>query len=353
MQRAEHKTYVEKPNMLIQSNRTQRLVRKDTHLADSCWLDPRFWEGNVLDFNNRLPKEAVITRHMMDVQNLVHTVRLRVLPTPAHSDNVAFTYRMYLEFAPYGDLGLVLEDHIERDFPMPETFVWYLFEALAKAGLAMKQGHMDTPIPGWKEIVHRDLKPANVFLDLPQANHYPIHPTPILGDYGIAIQTTENDHLNPHFYRNIGTDGYIPPEQLDQVDRRTLSTLDNYRLDEATNVYGIGLILWSLVENNDTPPVPAFLGDPTHDRELRIQDKYDLYTNELKDLIELCLNYRPAHRPTFEFLLANIETATTGIPDLSKGMRTMRPGTVLPVLGIPNFGSEVYKLGFIPPAPQL
>jgi hypothetical protein len=140
---------------VVEANIAQRLVRKDTHLPESGWLDPRYWEGDVLDFNNRLPKEAVITRDMMAIQNLVHTVRLRVIQTPAHADNVAFTYRLYLEFAPQGDLGALLDEHIEIDAPMPETFVWYVFEALAKAGLAMKQGDMDTPRDGWKEIVHR------------------------------------------------------------------------------------------------------------------------------------------------------------------------------------------------------
>jgi serine/threonine protein kinase len=89
----------------------------------------------------------------------------------------------------------------------------------------------------------RDLKSANVFLDLPQVNHYPLHPKPIMGDYGIAIKTSENDPLNPLFYRNFGPKGYTPPEQLDTVDRRNLTTLDNFRLDEATNVRVLSITL--------------------------------------------------------------------------------------------------------------
>jgi hypothetical protein len=115
-------------------------------------------------------------------------------------------------------------------------------------------------------------------------------------------------------------------------------------------VYGVGLTLWSLVENKNEPPTPAFLGNPTLDRELAIEDKYGLFTHELKDLIALCLNYRPADRPTFEFLLAAIEDATGRVPDLSKGMRD---GTAIPVLGIPRFGSELYALGFVAPDPIL
>jgi serine/threonine protein kinase len=99
-------------------------------------------------------------------------------------------------------------------------FVWYVAEAMARAGIAMHHGvairqgeELAAREGSWDDIIHRDLKPSNVFLEFPLAATYPYYRTPILGDYGLAVKTNENDnYLNPQFYRGVGTKGFYAPE---------------------------------------------------------------------------------------------------------------------------------------------
>jgi hypothetical protein len=88
------------------------------------------------------------------------------------------------------------------------------------------------------EIVHRDMKPGNIFLH--QQNRtddggdliYPEYPEPMLGDWGLAVLTDENDALNPRSYQEAGTPGFFAPEQLEWVDFNTVRRVDERRLGE-------------------------------------------------------------------------------------------------------------------------
>jgi hypothetical protein len=65
----------------------------------------------VLDPNHKMPLEMVITDSLAKLQNLHHTVRFRADPDPSHIDEDLFAYRMYLAYAPFGDLHGVIERH--------------------------------------------------------------------------------------------------------------------------------------------------------------------------------------------------------------------------------------------------
>jgi serine/threonine protein kinase len=136
--------------------------------------------------------------------------------------------------------------------------------------------------------------------------------------------------------------------QLDQVDRNDLTTIDNFKLSERTNVYGTGVILWCMVMNETDPKEPVWTVDPNDDDTLAVQDPGGVYSDKLKDLIRLCLRYYPKDRPTFTEMLDFIEEAMAGPVDLSNGMMA---GDALPAArtaNMPRFDDDMHAKWSIP-----
>ena len=75
-------------------------------------------------------------------------------------------YRLYMEYCGHGDLHGIEERYRTgaADEPMPEPFLWALFESLAAVGNLMWRGDVDGQREEWREIMHGDLKSSNVFL---------------------------------------------------------------------------------------------------------------------------------------------------------------------------------------------
>lgn len=139
------------------------------------------------------------------------------------------TYRIYMEYAPRGDLyqwmrryrpslpsplesltarfpdptdeqieqydaekeqhdEKVREFHAVRDTRerewLPEAWIWHCFESLEKAVVLMAQGTLapDPPDP-WEPIIHLDWKPSNVFLGLPSGERFARWPQLKLDDF--------------------------------------------------------------------------------------------------------------------------------------------------------------------------
>ena len=77
-----------------------------------------------------------------------------------------------------------------------------------------------------------------------------------------------------------------------------------------------------------------------------LQNRYGLFNDEAKDLIELCLNHSPANRPHFDYLPACTENATGGIPDRSEDMLL---STAILIRGVPDLRLGTHGLGFTSP----
>ena len=175
----------------------------------------------------------------------------------------------------------------------------------------------------------RDLKPANIFLGAKDPSRYPEYPRPLVGDFGIAFKTPQNDPNNPRWYNDgAGTVGFKAPEQMRWIRSDNWEPVNEWRLNSKTNVFACGLILWCLVGEERAPPEPDWLGRSDEDTTLELQYEDDdpelVYSRELIDLINHCLSFRPQDRPTFEQMLARILQETdrpSGTISLAKGMR--------------------------------
>ena len=173
---------------------------------------------------------------------------------------------------------------------------------------------------------------------------WPKFQTPVLGDYGLAVRTNDDDSFNPRFYRDAGTPGFFAPEQREQVDLHNMNTVDDFRLSEKTNVFGIGLILWCMLMSRDAPPVPSWVGEPDVDPTYDIPDPHNIWSEPLKNLIHVCLQYDPEDRPDATGFLGYVMNFVTGPRDIANGMRTREPG---PGVVFPRMPNEKYTIGFM------
>ena len=140
---------------------------------------------------------------------------------------------------------------------------------------------------------------------------YADYPKPLLGDFGLAFKTPTNDPNNPRWYNEgAGTVGFLAPEQTRYVERDTLDHIEENPLDDKTNVYGFGMILWCLLTQSLRPRQPLWLGVGTTDRTVMLDPPHAypvaVYGQALIDLVNSCLHCDPAQRPSSRELLDNV-----------------------------------------------
>ncbi|KAL8669697.1 MAG: hypothetical protein Q9168_005726 [Polycauliona sp. 1 TL-2023] len=103
------------------------------------------------------------------------------------------------EYCSLGDLQDVLENYHSRSANIPESFIWHVYLAIAKALAYLHTGYiaqsclqnidadslalLQTYDQPWTPILHRDIKPENIFLRPSSSSPYP---TPLLADFGLA-----------------------------------------------------------------------------------------------------------------------------------------------------------------------
>ena len=91
-------------------------------------------------------------------------------------------------------------------------------------------------------ILHQDIKPGNILIDTQGEPH--------LSGFGLA-RLTETESTVTHTIETLGTPSYMAPEQ---------ALGDNNQLTGATDVYGLGAVLYHLLTGH-----PPFAGGTTYD----------------------------------------------------------------------------------------
>jgi len=147
-------------------------------------------------------------------------------------------------------------------------------ELIAKLSRAVHYAHQ-------RGILHRDIKPGNILLDAKGEPH--------LTDFGLA-RLTETESTVTRTMETLGTPSYMAPEQ---------ALGNNNQLTRATDVYGLGAVLYHLLTGN-----PPFAGGTTYDTirllletEPRQPRLWNLKIDrDLATICLKCLEKDPQHR---------------------------------------------------------
>ncbi|KAF1918295.1 hypothetical protein BDU57DRAFT_537867 [Ampelomyces quisqualis] len=271
---------------------------------------------------------------------------------------------------------------VETEGYLPEIFIWYVLKALASACTLLQLGRVpqrsqenetqeDVLLPGWKPIMHLDIRTANVLLNLgkrertkkrghkgkdeakvePPQKRARLEPRessgdeeeledwegsdwddlpvkPVLADFGIAFYSLNNENCpisdNPedHIWNREAT-CYAPEHQLQRGPPWV-------PLNEKTDVWGIGSIIWSLIahadpengpvrEDIDAKPGSEIPLSAQRKRNRKVHTRYTTlngqiylpaisYSDEIKNLARACLNWDQDKRPTLAELLGEART---------------------------------------------
>ena len=123
-------------------------------------------------------------------------------------------------------------DEVARREPMP---IRRAVELIAKVARTVHYAHEHG-------ILHRDIKPGNILLDAKGEPH--------LTDFGLA-RLVESESSVTHTLDVLGTPSYMAPEQ---------AVGNNAAVSSATDVYGIGAVLYQLLTGQ-----PPFAGGATYE----------------------------------------------------------------------------------------
>ena len=192
-------------------------------------------------------------------------------------------------------------DEVTRREPMP---IRRAVELIAKVARTVHYAHEHG-------ILHRDIKPGNILLDAKGEPH--------LTDFGLA-RLVESESSVTHTLDILGTPSYMAPEQ---------AVGNNTAVSNATDVYGIGAVLYQLLTGH-----PPFAGGATYetirlllDTEPRqprlLNPKID---RDLSTICLKCLEKDPKRRYSSALALAeDLERWLKHEPILARHTGVIRP----------------------------
>ncbi|KAF2652767.1 kinase-like protein [Lophiostoma macrostomum CBS 122681] len=314
-----------------------RMVVKENCPTREEWNDPTQWrrrKPREIDIHERIEHGRRTERDEQAFSHLVHYRGHRVMMKHRR-------FRLYLDLHSGGDLSIVADDFFQMwargsiialhdRSTIPEPYIWYILNTLVEAVCVLRSGRVSSQRDGWKPITHCDLKLNNILMDITEegSKHWP---RPVLTDFGMAfyeLYEGDNPNLsdNPREYVNDMSGGSYAHEQAH------MNVNNPVKLNEKTDVWAIGKVIWNLVTHSKDAPAREIPGIPTvvdmsllHEEEILTGAYYSAsehYGDPLKELVRACLAYDQADRPTLDELKGRIESAFTDDPGLREQVPT-------------------------------
>ncbi len=352
-----------------------RIVVKDSYVPHLHWGQLHHWYGDMRDPDRREHMEIKAMQNIWHLPGSDRCVELR----HSEKDDKRKFYRIYMNYCGYGSMHQLVKDFGEEGLayhgpdqdPIPEPAIWWFLECMTEACLLMQYGGVEEneARPGWEAIVHRDLKLGNIFLDEPKP-HGPFAEYPVarVGDYGIAIMTSNDDPMNPDAYNYAqSTLCWAAPEQEAFLNPKTKDPIEPaLKLGEATNVWGVGAIAIRLMNQECYPQGPHYgrpipIPDDASDEKRQATEQLNAYrgaleptphsaaktkySEQLCELVQRCVRYKPASRIKLHKLRQEIRRYTTaGDEDLASDMRNRARGAA-PAAHHLRYQPDQYRLG--------
>ncbi|KAG9839284.1 hypothetical protein KCU98_g9076, partial [Aureobasidium melanogenum] len=254
-----------------------RLIFKQVHPGAMRYDDPSNWKDGVVGGE---PRECVMANAVWAALPDAH--KKHVLECLGWGDcrgEPRWRYRLYFEYSAHGDLSTIIRgqkgDPVrtgqkrkadDDEVLLPESFIWYLFESLAKVVLAMDEA-------GDRQgTVHGDMQ------ELAKIND------------GVVWEVREGPNTSLSNKTNIWQVGMLIA---------CCMRLNTY-LPE-TNWRGIASSHWETPEAEQL----RFRGTKGRRqlRRRRLFHENSRYSNPLINIVERCLRFDPSERPTPETLL--------------------------------------------------
>ncbi|KAK4987333.1 hypothetical protein LTR50_004668 [Elasticomyces elasticus] len=294
-----------------------RVVRKEQYIRRMYWTGLR---------DRCLPKEYLLQRKVSKASSR-GTVPVRGVAWNVKKPGM---FNIYTDYCPHGSLWDLLQmaDKDDKGYVHSTSQLWAwlaitgpnperslannadLVQETAPARDAcavMQQGNEDAIDPDWDEqVVHRDIKPANIVMDASIPGETVQYPTPKLIDFGLAIETRQDDTRN---WTGMGTRGWVAPEQASNSRKPFLDETANMQLSAKTNIWAVGMVIYCLINGLMAPP-ELYFNDETGDwsgemprfRRMPLKFRFNgvdfEYSSALARLAYQCLQYDPAARPS-------------------------------------------------------
>ncbi|KAH0368560.1 hypothetical protein KCU65_g3906, partial [Aureobasidium melanogenum] len=247
-----------------------------------------------------------------------------------------YQYKLYHEYCSQSSMNRVMKNQTRKKKKpgakrrirrqLPEPFLWYMFESLAKACVAMDNAYSP------RGLVHQDMHPGNIFFGDPDPTRFATYPVLKVADFGSSREiTTQVRNRGPIVQNDPVCLNYAAPENSWNTPIPMHGPFPwearNMVISKKTNIYQVGLIMASAIrliqplpENDWRQPPHNYRVPPAnqlhHDQGPTIgvselsRDQLNpgpkKYSVALINLVMQCLRHNSGHRPFAHRLLQRI-----------------------------------------------
>ncbi|KAF2134925.1 kinase-like protein [Dothidotthia symphoricarpi CBS 119687] len=185
------------------------------------------------------------SRHILQYRGEIELdMRFDILA--AHTENrdpSLWTQQLiFSTFAHGGDLHKLIENHALAGRPIPEHFCWFVFKSLVEALITLQTGPNRE---GWRSMLHLDIKPKNILLNDSDPT-YTSYRTPVLADFDSSLRLSSHLPTRESETKSVrwgGTNFWQAPEQCAMYKDEKRYTPKDWKLDQSTDIYGLGLVM--------------------------------------------------------------------------------------------------------------